>query len=338
MVATRLHDQPYVLSSFLAGFSELVVSRGGRLAEICQQAHVSPEHVLEPNHLLPFDLFIGLLEAAAELLDCPDFSLRLASGQDLRLIGPLASMLDPAQTVEEAIQTITRELPLIVGGFRIEIERQAHIVSFIYRVTLPELEYRRQFQDYLFASTVTTVRMLTGGRFPLRGVFFTRVPAKGEDLTPYDHFFHSPIAFGANNLGLTYDKEILSGGIAAGSLGVQERRGDESAALKRRVTDALALAMPGGKTDLEDIATSLGCSERTLRRRLAAQGVSFSSLRDGLRYALAKEYLQIAHYSLGNIAALLGYANQSAFTRSFQRWSGVTPSEFRGSLARGSMV
>ena len=329
MVTTQLYDQPYVHGSFLTGFPELVVSRGGRLAQICQQARVSPEFVVERNHLLPFDKFIALLESAADLLDCPDFSLRLASGQDLSLIGPVARLLNPAQTIEEAFEAIIERLSLIVGGFRIEIEKQAHVISITYKISMPELEHRRQFQDYLFASTVTTVRVLTEERFPLRGVFFTRVPDRGEDLAPYDQFFRSPIAFGASHLGLTYDNRILHSGVAANSLVIQEPRNSEKAGLQRRVTDALALAMSAGKTDLRDVAESLGCSPRTLRRRLAAQGVSFSALRDNLRYSLAKEYLQITHYSQANIAVLLGYANQSAFTRSFLRWSGQTPSEFR---------
>lgn len=334
MVTGRLQDQPYVHSSFLTGFPELVVSRGGRLADICLRAKVPPELVVERNHLLPFDQYIGLYESAAEILDCPDFTLQLASGQDLRLIGPLAKVLDPAQTVEEALEAISSELSLIVGGLQIEIQKQPHVISLIFSVVMPELEQRRQFQDYLLASTVTTIRTLTEGHFPLRGVFFTRAPGRGEDLTPYDRFFRSPISFGAKHLCLTYDSRILNSGIAASSLVTRRPHDTEPAALQRRVTDALALAISAGSADLRDVAKSLGCSPRTLRRRLAAEGVSFSALRNELRYSLAKEYLQIGHYSLANIAVLLGYSNQSAFTRSFLRWSGHTPSEFRALRCR----
>ncbi len=332
----KLHDQPYVLSSFVTGFGELIARRGGRLGDICAQADLAPRDLSGPHRLLHFDRFIGLLEASAESLRCPDFALQLAATQDLRLIGPIARMLNQGQPVGDALEMIARQIALLVGGIRIEMEKDTHIVSLHFRVTLPELAYRRQFQDYLLASTVRIVRQLSDGRYPLRGAYFTRMAAPGEDISAYDRYFHSPIAFGVDELRLTYDSRILHSPV---SVTMPEMPGPsiaDSATLQQRVTDVLAVAMPSAAIDLEVVAASMGCSGRTLRRHLAAQGVSFATLRDTLRYAMADEYLQSTRYSIADIATLLGYANQSAFTRSYLRWSGVTPSAFRESLRRGT--
>ena len=107
-------------------------------------------------------------------------------------------------------------------------------------------------------------------------------------------------------------------------------------ALKRQVSDALAVALPSGKIGLCDVASGMGCSERTLRRHLASHGLSFSSLRDELRYKMANNYLQSTCYTLGDIATLLGFANPSAFSRSYRRWSGQTPREFRAALSNAA--
>ena len=327
----KLHDQPYVLSSFLTGFSELIAARGGRLGDICAKAGLAPRELAGPHRLLHFDRFIALLEASAGALRSPDFALQLATTQDLRQIGPITPMLKEGQPMGEALETITRQLSLLVGGIRIETETQTHVVSLRFRVTLPELVHRKQFQDYLLASTVNVIRQLTEGRYPLRGAFFTRTAAASEDLNGYDRYFHSPIAFGTDELRLTFDRRILESRVRVTATDLPLPLGD-GADLQQRITDVLAAAMPSAVIDLESIATSLGCSGRTLRRQLAARDLSYASLRDTLRFAMANEYLQSTRYSIADIATLLGYRHQSAFTRSYLRWSGVTPSTYRESL------
>ena len=331
----NLHDAPYVLSSFLTGFPELIARRGGRLNDICSRAGLAPGELSGPHRLLNFNRFVRLLEVSAEALRCRDFALQLAAGQDLRPMGPVASTFTRGQPVGAALETIARQLSLLVSGIRINLEQRTDVVFVRFEVTLPELAHRKQFQDYLLASTVNTVRQLSAGRYPLRGVYFTRASSTGEDLSTYHDYFHSPIAFGAEELRLTYDSRILECSISATAPEVPTPPRSGAATLQQRVTDVLAMAMPSGEIRLPVIAASMGCSPRTLRRHLAAQGLSFATLRDELRYAMANEYLQSTCYSIADIACLLGYANQSAFTRGYLRWSKITPSEFRASLEFG---
>ena len=48
-----------------------------------------------------------------------------------------------------------------------------------------------------------------------------------------------------------------------------------------------------------------------------------------MRQALAERYLAERSFSVNEIAFLLGYSEPSAFHRTFKRWRGVTPLEFR---------
>ena len=63
--------------------------------------------------------------------------------------------------------------------------------------------------------------------------------------------------------------------------------------------------------------------------RLRAHGVSFEQQLDRLRFDLAQQLLQHSAVSMTDIAVALNYANTSAFTRAFHRWSGSTPSTWR---------
>jgi AraC-like DNA-binding protein len=78
------------------------------------------------------------------------------------------------------------------------------------------------------------------------------------------------------------------------------------------------------------VSERLGVSQRTLARRLADDGVTFKNLVDDVRKERAQEYLKGGRHSLEEIAALLGFADASAFSRAYKRWEGSTPGQARG--------
>lgn len=89
------------------------------------------------------------------------------------------------------------------------------------------------------------------------------------------------------------------------------------------------LRHPEAPTSVSVIAGRLGCSEATVRRRLAAEGVQFRSLKDAVMDDLAKNWLRTTDLSVETIAARLGYSDMFAFRRSFRRINGCSPTAFR---------
>lgn len=77
------------------------------------------------------------------------------------------------------------------------------------------------------------------------------------------------------------------------------------------------------------VAKKLGVSERTLKRRLADQGTTFSRIVDDARRAEACLLLADPRWTLDRIAARLGYSDTGNFTRAFRRWTGETPGAWR---------
>jgi AraC-like DNA-binding protein len=75
------------------------------------------------------------------------------------------------------------------------------------------------------------------------------------------------------------------------------------------------------------------CAQATLRRRLRVEGQTYQSVKDDLRRDMALEQLLHGDKSTPEIAALLGYADHSAFYRAFRKWTGGLPSDYR----RGSV-
>ena len=80
---------------------------------------------------------------------------------------------------------------------------------------------------------------------------------------------------------------------------------------------------------LEAAAKALHQSTRTLKRRLAAEGVSFTALREGELRERAMTLVRSSLLTSTEVAARLGYSNVTSFERAFRRWTSATPAEFR---------
>ena len=84
----------------------------------------------------------------------------------------------------------------------------------------------------------------------------------------------------------------------------------------------------GDWPSMADVAADLHVDERTLRRRLTAEGTSFRRLVDEVRHGRALELLGQGA-AVSEVASELGYSETATFTRSFTRWEGVSPSRLR---------
>jgi AraC-like DNA-binding protein len=97
----------------------------------------------------------------------------------------------------------------------------------------------------------------------------------------------------------------------------------------QRVRDAMLELLASGFPDRARVARRLGVSERTLARSLEAEHTNYTALVDELRVELAIRRLQEGRVAIGDVAAELGFQDQSAFTKFFKRRAGVVPLEYR---------
>jgi AraC-like DNA-binding protein len=107
-----------------------------------------------------------------------------------------------------------------------------------------------------------------------------------------------------------------------------ERMPDEGGDASR-ARAAIADELPGREPSLASVARRLGTSPRTLQRRLDAEGTSFVAEVDHVRRMRAETFLRAPDVSIAEVSWLLGFAEQSAFTRAFRRWTGAAPTEWR---------
>jgi AraC-like DNA-binding protein len=106
-------------------------------------------------------------------------------------------------------------------------------------------------------------------------------------------------------------------------------RRDGMSPLRTRVENTISSLLPHGRVLVEDVARSLGMSERTLARKLSDEGLKFTEILQQLRRDLAVRYLDDRKLHVSKIAWLLGFREVSAFTHAFKRWTGKTPRQLR---------
>lgn len=171
---------------------------------------------------------------------------------------------------------------------------------------------------------------------PLRVGFQYERPA---DVAPYEAFFApAPVVFGEPESYQIYENEALDQPVmgansemfayfdekARALLDKYEARDTYAFKTRRRILDALKGTTPA----IEAVASDLAVSVRKLQAALAQEGTSFSTLLNETRCDLAKGYLKEGQVDKSEIAYLLGYSEVSVFSRSFKKWTDLTPSEF----------
>jgi len=153
----------------------------------------------------------------------------------------------------------------------------------------------------------------------------------------YRKALHCLVEFDSQTVALVFDARIAAQPMHTGNselaaeadrIAARYLEGLAPDAVATRVRSLLLKAMPSGAVDQHGIARALHQSPSTLQRRLRREGTSYQALLDTTRRELALEYLRDGQHSLADVAFLVGFADQSNFTRAFRRWTGKTPRQF----------
>jgi AraC-like DNA-binding protein len=95
------------------------------------------------------------------------------------------------------------------------------------------------------------------------------------------------------------------------------------------VRSAIAASLRQGGATLPRAALQLGISTRSLQRRIADMGTSYSDLLAEVRIDTACQMLAESDERVADIAARLGFAGASSFSRTFMRLMRIQPAVYR---------
>jgi AraC-like DNA-binding protein len=323
------------------GLSRLAVARlenaGVAVAPLLKRVGLTPELIADPEERLSVQSQIRLLDEAAIALkdDCLGFTL--ARDFEPREIGLLYYVMASSQTLGDALKRVARYSRItneaLVFGYR---EGNTLIVSLSYS-GVPRHSDRHQIEFCLFAA-LRFCRLLTGQNIVPQ--HFTMAHHRSETISEMVRFVGTKVEFGsdkdelalnvdAHELPLIHADPYLNDLLVKNCEAALANRRVDTTQLRTRVENAIASVLPHGRVLVEDVARSLGMSERTLARKLSDERLNFTEILQQLRRDLAVRYLDDPKLHVSKIAWLLGFHEVSAFTHAFRRWTGKTPSQMR---------
>jgi AraC-like DNA-binding protein len=186
-----------------------------------------------------------------------------------------------------------------------------------------------QLTDCSMGFAASALRVLCGPSWRARGFRFAHGPP--PDPSRHAALLHAPITFNADVNAMAFDSAWLDRDYTSAQnrtpIDLYERALHRD--LAGEVREALASWNAVDKPSAPAIATALGLQPRTLNRLLSKTGTSFNQLLEAAQYETAQRMLRDPGVPVLSIAWSLGYADASAFSRAFRRWSGKTPTEWR---------
>lgn len=305
--------------------------------EILAKAGISTALIGDADARIPAERADAVWVHAFALANDPNLALHAAEALPFGAYKVLDFIGANAPTIGEGLSRVARYFPIVDPRGSLSVAHDGGLCRVTMESVLGTLP--APAQEYTLAALVLRSRASVGQSWPLARVEFTfdAPPIVAE----HERIFSSEIRFNQTRAAIVVPVEAWEtpvSGANAALFGVLEDHASrllaevaplEPPGLLSRLRAVIREELRGGDIQAAHIARRLGLGERTLQRRLRDQELTFVEYLARCREQMAKEYLEEAGISLAEIAWLLGFADQSSFTRAFRRWTGKTPGEWR---------
>jgi AraC-like DNA-binding protein len=330
-------SEPTVSAGYAKALLDFAVSKGAARETLLTRSGLSVEDLDDQDARVPMSRYIALMTAGKALCAAPALALEFCEGTRFEEFSVVGLICQSADTMGEALAELNRfrrlviEIDGLVPGERFKLtprddglwlEDQRPPDNF------PELT------EIAFGRFICEVaRHYPGTPFVKQLVVIHPAPDHAE---AYERILQVPVTFGADRNAMRIDPSWLSlkihkpnpyvfGVLSAHAAALLEEL--QASRTTRGRVEALILPLlhKGDAIGKDYVAKELGVSGQTLYRKLKAEGVGFEQLLDELRHRLAVHYLDGRKVSVSETAYLVGFADASAFSRAFKRWTGRSP-------------
>ncbi len=308
---------------------------------LLRAAGLTAAQVEDPDARLPIAAVSALWSAALKESGDPGLGLRVALAVPFGAYRVIDFLAASAPTVGEGLVRVARYFPLINSALAWEITDDGSAKRLA--LTHPTIPGRlpRPYAEYAVAVTILHCRRASGFDWPLIEVCFAFDAPPSSDA--HVRAFGCPARFGGARSEFVIERSTWDTPSRAPSTELLRTLEDHAARMvesleaksvvQAQVARLIMEELEGGDPSLPKIARRMALSPRTLQRRLELEGSSFGDVLDRTRRELSEAYMKQRDLALTEIAYLLGFSEQSAFTRAFQRWYGVAPSQYRSERA-----
>ncbi len=328
----------------LVALPELLRSLGADPAAVAAEAGFDLNVFENPDNTISYAARGRLFSLCVARTGCKHIGLLLGQRGRMSWLGLVGFLARHSPDVETALRNLVRYTHLQVRGGVTTLAVHGDLAVLSFDVVLPHVEANDQTGDGAMAMFFNIMRTLCGPDWQPTEMRFSH--GRPEDVRPFRRLFHCPLLFDSEQNSIVFSSDWLRRPVRGDDPELRrlaQRQIDALEARRRddfpeRVRSVVRTALATGQANEDHVSAFFSMHSRTLRRRLSDSGVSFKGLLDEVRYAIAQQMLEHSMMEVSQIAASLGYADASAFTRAFRRWSETTPAVWRArqlAAARG---
>jgi AraC-like DNA-binding protein len=316
---------------------EVVAITGIEGDRVLSHAGFDAERLSDPYGWFTVEEFDQLMLSALALTGEAALGLHWVEASPLLQFDLVAPLVAQSESLRAAIQTMLRFQPIMTERPELTfVDRGGSALlrcapSFVSEAGL------RMRSEMMTVGMVRLLRHLGGpsGCDIRRVSFVFPRPSYGVE---YDREFGATVHFEQSYTGVDFDYVALEAPLPRRNPELHGVLAAQAERLLSRVLDAqtyreqlkrLLRNLQPLVPEMPDAARTLGMSERSLRRRLADEGVSYSQVVEESQIELARAMLGEPSRSIKEVAHELGFTSASGFHRAFKRWTGTSPALFR---------
>jgi len=310
-------------------------SLGADPAEVLAEEGFALEQFEDPDNLVSLAARGRLIAHCVARTGCQHLGLLVGQRGGLHSLGLVGLLVKYSPDVQAALHSLVSYFHLHARGVMTTLVVDEDVAMLSYGIYAPDVLATDQIGDGAVAMLLNIMRTLCGPDWrPIEARFARRKP---QDVRPFRRFCRAPLRFDAEQNALVFSADWLERRLPAADPELQRllqkqidalevKHGDDFPAHVRSVLRATLMT---DHASADQVAALFSMHGRTLSRRLHASGTSFQELVDEGRFEIARQLLANTALDVRQIAASLDYADASAFTRAFRRWSGTTPAVWR---------
>jgi AraC-like DNA-binding protein len=288
---------------------------------------------------IPFEALARLLNVCARLTACDHFGLLVGERFRLEALGAVGTLMRNSATVGEALRALLLHLHLYDrGAVPVLLELDPSSLLLGYAAYGQRMPLTAQAYDAAVAIGFRAMQELCGPSWtPLR-VQFSRL--RPTDTAAYRRLFRSRLRFDAEACGVVFASASLDQPIAGAdpalrdllARAIEDAESRNTMSFAEQVECALLQLALNGTASARDVSRFFGIHDRTLRKRLRAEGTSLQTLLDRTRFGIAQQLLGETALSVADVSSALRFSDPNVFSRAFRNWAGASPREWRRRL------
>lgn len=328
-----------VRSAVLTNFVTVATSAGLDPYQMVAEFGLPVASLADPEARVPILSVNRLLEEAARRSGRSDFGLRLAEQRTLSNLGATAMLVREQPTVRKALEALVGYMHLHSEALVLHMAERRGIASLILEVDTGRPVSVRQGVELGIGFLHRSLRQLLGPLWQPVAISFTHAPPTRLDT--HRRFFGVPVEFDQERNAIHCRVQDIEARVPTSDPTLARHAQaylDTVAARPTKTTrgavrECIYTMLPSGLCSADRVAARLGVDRRTLHRRLAREGESYSSMLDAMREEAVRRHLAGDGRALSDIAEMLGFSCLSAFSRWFRGRFAQSASQWRDEQA-----